>query len=159
MIGPLIRRAALGVSVAGLAFIAHYEGTRTTAYRDSVGVATICTGHTKYVRMGDRRTLGECEKFLREDASEAGAAVSRLVGVPMTQGQYDALVSFTFNLGAGSLERSTLLRKFNSGDCYGAVREFSRWNRADGVVMQGLVKRRAAEAALFKEGCDAQPNT
>lgn len=159
MVSPLIRRAALGVSVAGLAFIAHYEGTRTTAYRDSVGVATICTGHTKYVRMGDRRTLGECEKFLREDTTEAGAAVSRLVRVPMTQDQYDALVSFTFNLGTGNLERSTLLRKLNSGDCQGAAREFARWDRAGGEVLAGLTKRRAAEAQLFKKGCDAQPNS
>lgn len=159
MAGPLVRRAVLGVSVAGLALIAHFEGTRITAYRDSVGVPTICTGHTKHVRMQDRRTLGECEQFLREDASEAGQAVSRLVTAPMTQGQYDALVSFTFNLGAGSLERSTLLRKFNSGDCYGAVREFPRWNRAGGEVLRGLTARRQAEAAKFKEGCDAQSIT
>lgn len=156
MNGPLIRRAALTVSLAGLAFIAHFEGTRTAAYKDTAGVATICTGHTRHVRMGDQRTLGECEQFLKEDASEAGRAVSRLVKVGMTQDQYDALVSFTFNLGAGSLEKSTLLRKFNAGDCLGASREFSRWVRADGVVLNGLVTRRAAEAAKFKGGCNAQ---
>lgn len=156
MTSPLVRRAVFAVSVAGLALIAHFEGTRTTAYKDTVGVTTICTGHTKYVRMGDRRTLGECEQFLREDAGEAGQAVSRLVTTQLTQDQYDALTSFVFNLGAGNLQRSTLLRKINQGDCLGAVREFPRWNRAGGVVLPGLVKRRAAEAELFKKGCHVE---
>ncbi len=156
MIGPSIRRAALAVSVAGLAVIASYEGTRTTAYQDSVGVLTICAGHTKYVRPGDRRTLGECEQLLKEDASEAGAAVSRLVKVDLTQDQYDALVSFTFNLGSGSLAKSTLLRKLNAGDCQGAAKEFPRWNKAGGEVLRGLTKRRLTEQSMFLKGCYAQ---
>lgn len=156
MASPLVRRAVLAVSAAGLAMIAAYEGTRTTAYMDSAGIPTICTGHTRYVKLGDRRTLGECEMLLREDASEAGRAVSRLTRRDLTQGQYDALVSFTFNVGSGNLAKSSLLRKFNAGDCYGAVQEFQKWNKAGGQVLRGLTKRRADEARLFKEGCDAQ---
>lgn len=156
MIGPSIRRAALAVSLAGLAVIASYEGTHTTAYLDSVGVPTICTGHTRYVKLGDRRTLGECEQLLEEDASEAGRAVSRLAVVGLTQDQYDALVSFTFNLGEGNLAKSTLLRKLNSGDCLGAAKEFPRWNRAGGKVLRGLTKRRLSEQSMFLKGCHAQ---
>lgn len=156
MRSPLFKRAALVASVAGLAVIAHFEGTRTTAYLDGGGVATICTGHTKHVRVGDQATLGQCEVWLREDTSVAGVGVSRRVTADITQDQYDALLSFTFNLGETALARSTLLRKVNAGDCLGAVAEFPRWNRIKGKVSRGLTIRRAAEAELFKKGCDVR---
>ncbi len=76
--------------------------------------------------------------------------VARLVKVPLTQGQFDALVSFAFNLGAAALAGSTLLRKLNAGDCAGAAAEFGKWVHADGTVLPGLVTRRARERALFE---------
>ncbi|EDH9820259.1 TPA_asm: lysozyme, partial [Salmonella enterica subsp. enterica serovar Typhimurium] len=75
--------------------------------------------------------------------------VSRLVKVKLTQGQFDALVSFAYNLGARTLSSSTLLRKLNSGDYAGAADEFLRWNKAGGKVLNGLTRRREAERALF----------
>lgn len=148
--------AALSISAAGLGLIVNFEGTRDTAYLDSVGVPTICTGSTRAVRIGQEALPGECDARLREDTSVAGKALERLVRVPVTQGQYDALLSFTFNLGEGNLSRSTLLRKLNAGDCHGAAREFLRWDRAGGQVLRGLTLRRQAEARLFEGGCDAE---
>lgn len=152
-------RRALQVSAVGLALIVGFEGTRLLPYYDSVGVPTVCTGHTRYVRMGERKTLGECEVLLREDTTEAGLAVSRLIEADMTQDQYDALVSFTFNCGQGALARSTLRRKFNSGDCHGAADEFLRWDKAGGKTLRGLTKRRKAESDLFRKGCYADQNS
>lgn len=153
MRSPLLKRVILGISVAGLALIASYEGTKTTAYLDSVGVPTICTGHTKTVRLGDVRTLGECEVLLEEDASEAGQAVSRLTSTELTQEQYDALTSFVFNVGAGAYARSTLRAKLHAGDCHGAADEFLRWDKAGGKRLKGLTKRRQAESDMFRKGC------
>ena len=158
MASPLIRRAVLTISFAGLAAIATFEGTRTAAYLDSVGVPTICTGHTKTVRLGDVRTLGECEVLLKEDTSEAGRAVSRLVKTDLTQEQYDALVSFTFNVGQGALARSTLLKRVNAGECLQAAAEFLRWDKAGGMRLRGLTIRRKAESEAFKGGCSV-PST
>lgn len=77
-------------------------------------------------------------------------AVTRNVTVQLNQDQFDALVSFTFNLGEGNLKQSTLLKKVNAGDFAGAAKEFPRWNKADGKVLAGLVRRRASEALLFQ---------
>jgi lysozyme len=78
------------------------------------------------------------------------AGVKRLVKVPLAQGQFDALVSFSFNVGLGALGSSTLLRKLNAGDYRGAAAEFPRWNKAGGKVYEGLTRRRAAERSLFE---------
>jgi lysozyme len=94
-------------------------------------------------------TEDEAGDLLREDIQSSEDAVNRLVTVPITQGQYDALVSFVFNLGRGNLASSTLLRLLNSGDYTGAAEQFPRWNQAAGKVLQGLVTRRAAEARMF----------
>lgn len=145
--------AALAISVAGLGFIAKHEGTRQEAYLDSVGVPTICTGSTRNVFLGQKATLAECEQRLQEDSTYAGRAVARHVQVKLTQAQYDALVSFVFNVGGGAFSRSTLLRKINAGECHAAAQEFHRWVFAGGVRLRGLVTRRAAEAALWRSGC------
>jgi lysozyme len=145
--------AVLGLSLAGLVGISSFEGTSLQAYRDPVGIVTICNGHTRTAKLGQTVTSERCAELLREDSSEAQQAVKRLVRVPVTQEQYDALVSFTFNVGSSNLASSTLLRKVNAGDCRGAEREFHRWNRAKGIVLPGLTKRRAAEAAMWESGC------
>lgn len=156
--GAVVRRAAaaLAVSAAGLAGITAYEGTEKTAYLDPVGIPTVCVGHTATVSRADvGKTFSDaqCAALLRSDTRAAQSAVGRLVKVPVTQGQYDALVSFTFNVGAGNLQSSTLLRKLNAGDCRGAAAEFPRWNKARGRALPGLTKRRAWERELFEQGC------
>lgn len=148
---------ALALGPVGITLIKQWEGTKHVAYLDSVGVPTICTGSTRGVFIGQRATPGECEERLREDTGYAGAAVRRCLGehVRLTQGQYDALVSLTFNIGGGAFCRSTLSRKLNSGDCEGAAREILRWDKAGGQRLRGLTLRRQAEFNLFMEGCHA----
>jgi len=133
--------------------IKEHEALRTTAYLDAVRIPTICYGSTAGVRLGQKATPEQCNAMLRRDASYAGAGVARQVKVPVTQGQYDALVSFVFNVGESQFSRSTLLRKLNAGDCTGAAAEFSRWVFAKGKRLGGLVKRRAVERKQFEEGC------
>lgn len=145
--------ASLSLSPSGTALIKQWEGTSQVAYLDVVGVPTICTGSTRNVFIGQQATLAECEQRLVEDTSYAGAAIKRHVRVKLTQGQYDALVSFTYNVGGGAFARSTLLRRLNEGACTEAAQEFLRWNRAGGKVLRGLSNRRAAERALFIQGC------
>lgn len=136
-------------SAACVALIKRFEGCRLEAYRDSVGVPTIGYGHTKNVRMGDLITQAEADYMLAEDIKDHAAGILPLLLVEVTQGQFDALVSFAFNLGVRALKMSTLLRKVNDGDVFGASQEFGRWVYAGGQALPGLVKRRKAEADLF----------
>lgn len=140
------------ISQAGLLAIKSYEGVRLTAYDDGVGVWTIGVGHTKGVKRGDTITMDQVDEFLRQDLQEAEAAVNDAVKVPLTQGQFDSLVSWTFNLGAGAFRGSTLLKKLNAKDYDGAADEILRWNKAGGRVLPGLVKRRISERIMFLEG-------
>jgi lysozyme len=146
----------LTISGAGLAGIQHFEGTVPAVYVDPVGIATACTGHTKTVTLADvgkKIPMAVCQDLLRQDAKEHEAHVRKAVRVPMTQDQFDALTSLGFNIGGSALAASTLVRKLNAGDCWGAGAEFPRWNKARGRVLPGLVKRRAWERALFEKGC------
>lgn len=127
-----------------------FEGLRLQAYSDVVGVWTIGYGHTRGVKRGDTCTEAQADQFLKGDMWICEAAVKRLVHVPLTQGQYDALCDFVFNLGEGNLASSTLLRKLNVRDYVGAREEFLRWNKAGGKVLSGLTARRKAEYELFK---------
>lgn len=111
---------------------------------------TIGYGHTNGVRPGDTCTEAQAEDWLQQDLSTAEFAVARNVTVPLSPSQFDALVSFTFNLGAGAFRSSTLLKKLNSGDYEGAAAEFPRWNKAQGRVLNGLIARRADEKDLFQ---------
>lgn len=138
----------------GIALIKQFEGCKLTAYQDSVGVWTIGYGWTqpvdgKPVRAGMTIKQETAERLLKTGLVSYESDVSRLVEVGLTQGQFDALVSFTYNLGARSLSTSTLLRKLNAGDYAGAADEFLRWNKAGGKVLSGLTRRREAERALF----------
>jgi lysozyme len=99
--------------------------------------------------MGMTCTQEQAEQWLQEDIQSAADAVNRLVTVELTQQEFDALVDFTFNLGAGNLQSSTLLRLLNSGDYTGAAGEFDKWDRAGGQVLAGLLRRRQAEADMF----------
>lgn len=151
--GLLALATVYAPSQDGLDAIKKHEGVRQSAYRDPVGIPTICYGTTKGVVMGQRASLVQCEVYLREDATYAGKAVARHVRVPMTQGQYDALTSFVYNVGPGNFAGSTMLRKINAGDCQGAGAEFPRWVYAKGQKLPGLVKRRQDERAGWDKGC------
>ena len=138
----------------GIALIKEFEGCKLTAYQDSVGVWTIGYGWTqpvggKPIRAGMTIKQETAERLLKTGLVSYESDVCRLVKVGLTQGQFDALVSFTYNLGARSLSTSTLLRKLNAGDYAGAADEFLRWNKAGGKVLNGLTRRREAERALF----------
>jgi len=138
----------------GIALIKQFEGCKLTAYQDSVGVWTIGYGWTqpvdgKPIRAGMTIKQETAERLLKTGLVSYESDVSRLVKVGLTQGQFDALVSFTYNLGARSLSTSTLMRKLNASDYAGAADEFLRWNKAGGKVLNGLSRRREAERALF----------
>lgn len=119
------------------------------AYLCSAGVPTLGVGHTRGVKMGQSCTAEQAQQWLAEDLADAEEAVNRLVKVHLTQNQFDAIVSFTFNLGAGALAKSTLLRLLNGAQYAEAVGQFRLWNLAGGRPSLGLTKRRAAEAAMF----------
>lgn len=142
------------VPLAAIALVQHFEGLYFKAYLCPAGVPTIGYGHTAGVKMGQVITQAQAEALLLDDLSEALARVEVLVKVPLNGDQRGALSSFVFNLGAGSLASSTLLRLLNSGDTAGAAGQFGRWVNAtvNGKLTQlpGLVARRAAEAALFQ---------
>lgn len=141
-------------SNAGLNLIKGFEGKRTKAYDDGVGVWTIGFGTIKYpngvrVKKGDVCTDKQAEEYLRNDLAKFEAAINKLVKVPLTQNQFDALASFTYNLGETNLANSTLLKKLNKGDYQGTADQFLLWNKAKGKVLDGLTLRRKAERALF----------
>jgi lysozyme len=131
------------------ALVRQFEGCKLQAYLCPAGVATIGVGHTRNVKLGDRCSQEQADLWLTQDLEDAGASVASLVKVPLTQGQFDALTSFVFNLGIRRLAESTLLILLNKGDYHGAAAQFARWVRSDGQVLDGLVRRRAAEAKLF----------
>ena len=149
------------LSDAGAAFIGRFEGFRGELYDDPAGHCTIGYGHL--VHQGPcngsepakfRRgiTQEQALKLLKTDAAGAGAAVNDAVTVSLNQAQFDAMVSFVFNLGAGTFRSSTLLSKLNAHD-FGAVpAELGKWVHAGGKVLAGLVTRRKAEAKLFTTG-------
>jgi lysozyme len=148
------RLALAGLSGALLAaglLAAQYEGERRTAYRDPVGIPTICMGHTKGVRLGDQATEDMCTTLLVADLTDALADVDRCTpGLP--PGPRAAFTDFVFNVGGAKFCGSTLVRKARAGDLRGACAELSRWVYADGKVLHGLVKRRAAERTLCEGG-------
>lgn len=136
-------------STKGLALIKEFEGCKLAAYLCPAGVLTVGYGHTRGVKKGDVITQATADRLLVDDVAAFESEVSRLAKVTLTQGQFDALVSFAYNLGSKALEGSTLLKKFNAGDKSGAADEFGKWVNANGVKLAGLVKRRAAERELF----------
>lgn len=137
----------------GLALTEQFEGCRLTAYQDQVGVWTIGYGHTgPEVCAGMTISLEQAQALLAKDVSSAAAFVNRTVAVEISQGEFDALVDFVFNLGVGAFERSSLLRLLNAGEFTAAAAQFALWDRAGGAVVAGLLRRRQAETALFSEG-------
>lgn len=139
----------------GIAVMHYFESCELSAYPDPGSKDgkpwTIGWGHTgPEVVKGLRWTQGQADAVFVNDLAKFEAAVSAAVKVPLSQGQFDALVCFTYNLGGANLRSSTLLRKLNAKDYGGAEAEFARWVKNDGKTMRGLIRRRAAEAALFR---------
>ena len=133
----------------GTKILKFFEGCKLTAYQDSVGVWTIGYGHTKGVYAGMSITQEEAEQMLLTELEEYEGYVEKYVTVPLTQNQFDALVVWVYNLGPTNFRNSTLLKELNSGNYTAAGKEITRWNKAGGKVLAGLVKRREAEALLF----------
>src|ERR1700740_260318 len=139
----------MNYSKNGLHLTEQFEGCKLLAYLDQAGVPTIGYGHTRGVRMGMACTQEQAEAWLLEDAAAAEHAVNSLVSVPLSQDQFDALVDLAFNVGVGNFQRSTLLKVLNSGNFESAALEFEKWNRAGGLVRDGLTRRRLAKKDLF----------
>lgn len=137
----------------GVTIIKYYEGFVDHPYNDVAGYPTIGYGHRITLEEPHllHQTLNKVsgEQLLKKDLCRYEEGVEQAVHVPLTQNQFDALVSFTYNLGLGNLRRSTLLKKINQQDYEGAVQEFAKWKNANGQTYEGLVQRRKAEANLF----------
>jgi len=135
----------------GIALIKKWEGFVPHKYICAAGYPTIGYGHVilPHETFPDRISMAEAEALLAKDLLQFERSVTRLITVPLTQGQFDALVSFTFNLGGGALQRSTLRQKLNRREYENASREFIKWVWAGGRKLNGLVKRREAEKDLF----------
>ena len=131
--------------------IKQFEGYRDVAYLDSASVPTIAWGHTKGVKLGMKCTRSEADRWLREDLAPIEAYLNTIPEVD-TQGKYDALCSFIFNLGTGKFKGSTLLKKIKAGAPTEEIQaEFRRWVYAKGKKLKGLVRRREWEARRFAE--------
>lgn len=131
-----------------------FEGCKLIAYQCPAKIWTIGFGNTYYpngqkVQRGDKVSLQEAEEMLINELNHFEDGVKKLVTVPLNENQLGALTSFSYNLGLGALKSSTLLKKLNAKDYTGASLEFSKWNKAGGKVLNGLVRRRKAEYMLF----------
>lgn len=165
---PPVTHPTMRTSKRGLDLIKSFEschrpigGGRFEAYPDpapgnnglpvTIGWGSTRDFNNRPIRLGTIWTQEQCDRKKAEDMADFERDVRNiLAGAPTTQGQFDALVSFAYNLGSASLRRSTLMRKHKAGDFEGAANEFARWNRAGGQVLRGLTRRRAAEAALYR---------
>ena len=134
----------------GIALIKKFEGCELEAYQCSANVWTIGYGHTRDVSDGDTCTQQEADEILAEDLQEFEQYVNDLVDADLKQNQFDALVAWTYNLGPTNLIESTLLKRLNGDDLADVPHQIRRWNKAGGKVLDGLIRRREAEALLFQ---------
>jgi len=138
------------LAMAG-SIVGYFEGRELMGYLDPVGIPTICYGHTATAKIGQTKTAAECEELLQKDLGWSLSTVDRhLPGIPAPTRA--ALGSFVYNVGIGSFESSTLLRKAIAGDMVGACNELPRWVYAKGRKLNGLVRRRDAERELCLDG-------
>ena len=145
---------ASGLAIAGTAlmvFVAGWEGDERTAYADKLAynVPTVCNGHTgPDVKVGDVWTKAQCDAVLVRNLEKHGSGLLKCVTVPLNQNQFDALSSWTFNVGVGAACGSTLVKLLNQGQYAQACQQLMRWNRAGGREVRGLTNRRTAERDL-----------
>ena len=135
-----------------LPLTAQYEGLKTRAYLDPIGIPTICFGETENVSIGDIKTVEECNTMLTARLGYFAFQVDNMVTVEISPEEHAALSSFSYNVGLTAFKNSTLLRKLNDGMHIAACNELPRWNKAGGRVLPGLVKRREAEKKLCLSG-------
>lgn len=139
--------------------IKRFEGLRLKAYHDAVGIPTIGYGATRIhgtpVKMGTQITIDQADDLLRDEIQRTAEKVKRMVTAPVTTSMLAALISFAFNVGVSALRNSTLLRKLNVCDYFGAADQIMRWNKATDqntgkkIALPGLTKRRSLERELF----------
>ena len=153
--GRLSRSAAL----AGLcvSLVGGFEGLRTVAYSDPVGIPTICFGETRDVHLGEHKTSAECGAMLVSRLAEFEAGMAQCLKPQVPDKTYAALLSFTYNVGTAAFCGSTLVKKANAGDLIGACNELPKWNRAAGIALAGLTARRGEERVLCLEGLGVTP--
>lgn len=137
-------------SEEGISLIKKFEGCELKAYQCSANVWTIGYGHTRNISEGDTCTQADADEMLVDDLQEFEGYVNELVDADLTQSQFDALVAWTYNLGPTNLKSSTLLKRLNEGDMADVPHQIRRWNKAGGKVLDGLERRREAEALLFQ---------
>lgn len=137
------------ISSACLNLVSDFEGCKLESYQDQGGVWTIGFGHTLNVSDGMTCSIDEARTWLTDELNEHCNQVARLIKVPLKQPQIDALTSLCYNIGAGNIARSTLLKFLNSGDYVGAAKEFLAWDKIAGIENAGLARRRKAEHDLF----------
>ena len=140
----------MNTSAEGIALIKKFEGCELKAYQCSAGVWTIGYGHTKDVEEGDTISKDQAEEMLVEELHEYENYVNEYVNVALSQNQFDALVSWVYNLGPANLKASTMLKVLNDGKYDDVPYQMKRWNKAGGKVLDGLVRRREAEALLYQ---------
>lgn len=148
-------RKGSAIAVALVALVGGFEGLRTVAYRDPIGIPTICFGETRGVQMGDTATVAECRTMLGDRLVEFSTGVDRCLTAPVPDKSYTAFVSLAYNIGVGAFCRSTLVRLANAGKLVEACNQLSVWTRAGGFTLPGLVARREKERALCLEGAAA----
>ena len=146
------RKGILAASAIALAstvgLVGKWEGLRTEAYQDVIGVWTVCYGETKGVKPGDKYTKAQCDAMFAIELQRYEAQLDRCLTAEVPVGMKISLVSWTYNVGAGNACKSTLVRKANAGDLRGACNELPRWNRAGGRVIRGLTNRRIDERSI-----------
>jgi len=140
----------LNTSAEGIALIKKFEGCELEAYQCSAGVWTIGYGHTKDVVEGMEITQEQAEQMLVDELHEYESYINKYVTVALSQNQFDALVSWVYNLGPANLKSSTMLKVLNDGKYEDVPYQMKRWNKAGGKVLDGLVRRREAEALLYQ---------
>ena len=144
------RSKQMNISQEGLSLIKKFEGCELEAYKCAAGVWTIGFGSIKGVKQGDTITQEEADNLLLHEMDEYEGYINDAVNVDLNQNQFDALVSWVFNLGPSNLSSSTLLTRINNKNWDDVPAQIKRWNKAGGKVLQGLIRRREAEALLFE---------
>lgn len=146
--------ALTAAGILAVATISHFEGVRTAAYRDSIGMPTICFGETRGVHMGDRKTMDECREMLGDALLDYERAMVRCLDNPaaIPDKVYVATLSLVYNIGPGNFCRSSIRRYLNRGEYRRACERFPVFNRAGGRTLKGLIYRRGEEKKLCLEG-------
>ena len=147
---PATKETSMEISQEGLSLIKKFEGCKLQSYKCAAGVWTIGYGSTNGIEEGMEISQERADMLLLEDVEVFEKAVNELVEVPLEQNQFDSLISWTFNLGPTNLKNSTLLKVLNNKNYDEVPTQIKRWNKAGGKVIQGLIRRREAEALLFE---------